>query len=158
MTVESKLQLVILDAKPHVIDTTVVYGFNRFKSNCYWALLEEAVLYVDATDFLTRTWSSCNTPHFCNHWQPRHHHVFWWDSAGWMMSPMFLSGRPSLPRQEWSPLTLPPWCWTILLPWGDRWGKRRSLLRQILVDLCKGNPSENMSRMNEAWEITRNDT
>ena len=35
MTVESKLQLVILDAKPHVIDTTVVYGFNRFKSNCY---------------------------------------------------------------------------------------------------------------------------
>ena len=37
MTAESKLQLVILDAKPHVIDTTVVYGFNRVKSNCYWA-------------------------------------------------------------------------------------------------------------------------
>ena len=35
MIVESKLQLVILDAKPHVIDTTVVYGFNRVKSNCY---------------------------------------------------------------------------------------------------------------------------
>ena len=125
-------------------------------------LLEEAVFYVDATDLcyrqcITRTWSFCNTPRYCNHWQPRHHHVFWLDSAGWMTSPMFLSGRPSLPRQVWNS-TLPPWCWTILLPWGDRWGKRRTLLRQILVDLCKRNPSENMCWMNEAWEIKRNVT
>ena len=34
-TFESKLQLVILDAKPQVIVTTVVYGFNPVKSNCY---------------------------------------------------------------------------------------------------------------------------
>ena len=35
MTFESKLQLVILDAKPQVIDTIVVYVFNPVKSNCY---------------------------------------------------------------------------------------------------------------------------
>ena len=69
-------------------------------------LLEEAVFYVDPTDLcyrqcITRTWSFCNTPRYCNHWQPRHHHVFWLDSAGWMMSPMFLSGRPSLLWWEW---------------------------------------------------------
>ena len=34
-TFESKLQLGILDAKPQVVDTTVVYGFNPVKSNCY---------------------------------------------------------------------------------------------------------------------------
>ena len=120
-------------------------------------LLEEAVLYVGATDFLTTTWSSCNTPRYCNHWQPRHHHVFWLDSAGWMTSPMFLWGRPSLSQQVRSS-TLPPWCWTTLLPWGDRWGKSRTLPRQILVDLCKRNPSENIRWMNEAWEIKRNNT
>ena len=31
MTFESKLQLVILDAKPQVIDATIVYGFNPVK-------------------------------------------------------------------------------------------------------------------------------
>ena len=120
-------------------------------------LLEEAVFYVGATDFLTRTWSSCNTPRYRNQWQPRHHHVFWLDSAGWMTSPKFLSGRPSLARQVWNS-TLPPWCWTILLPWGDRWGKRRTFPRQILVDLWKRNTSENIPWMNEAWEIKRNNT
>ena len=35
MTFESKLQLVIIDAKLQVIDAIVVYGFNPVKSNCY---------------------------------------------------------------------------------------------------------------------------
>ena len=48
-TFESKLQLVILDAKPQVIDTIVVYGFNPVKS-VIKPLFKEAVLYVDVTE------------------------------------------------------------------------------------------------------------